>query len=235
MPVEKGDPNFEAPVWSAIRPGVAHADDAPIRQPETARPLHVQQEERNRVVGPGELQAAAGERAGIDLGARRVRDEPPAVEAPGEAAAAARGIDRVRVDVDQIGRAPEERMAKRRVGFEPRGELGLVVGGDQHRLAHANRLEEPADDRAPGAGIGLVLEGGDEAPRRRDGLRVARALPHRDRPLDCRRERREVEVVEQRWQLAWPGGHQRTGAAQRAAGDREELDRQRERARDHAA
>ena len=98
----------EAPVWSAIRPGVAHADDAPIRQPETARPLHVQQEERNRVVGPGELQAAAGERAGIDLGARRVRDEPPAVEASGEAAAAARGIDRVRVDVDQIGRADGE-------------------------------------------------------------------------------------------------------------------------------
>jgi hypothetical protein len=63
----------EALVRLAVRAGIADRGDVAVGEAALSGPLHLEQEELERVVGPRELEPAAGERAGVDLGARVVR------------------------------------------------------------------------------------------------------------------------------------------------------------------
>ena len=225
----------EAPVGAPVGPGVAHADESAVGEAQPPRALHVKQEKPQRVVGPGELEAAAGERPALDLGTRRIGDEAPALEAAGEHRAAASGIERTRLDVDQVRRPAVDRMTEGGVRPEAGGELGLVIGGHEERLAHAHRTKEPADGRAARPRVGFAGERLEERPRGCHRPDVARAFPDRHRALDRGSERCQVEVVEQRRELARADRDGSTGSAQGAGGGRKDERRERERASRHAA
>ncbi|TMA67216.1 MAG: hypothetical protein E6J69_09690 [Deltaproteobacteria bacterium] len=195
----------------------------------------MKQEKPQRVIGPGELEAPAGERPALDLGTRRIGDEPPTLETAGEHRAAASGIERTRVDIDQVRRPAVDRMTEGGVRPEAGGELGLVIGGHEERLAHAHRTKEPADGRAARPRVGFAGERLEERPRGCHRPDVARAFPDRHRALDGGLERGEVEVVEQRRKLVRGDGDEGTGSTPRAAGGREDERRERESANRHAA
>ena len=65
----------EAPVGPSVRSGVSHPHAGAIGETEKAGALDVQQEHVDRIGGPAELQAPAGQRPGLDLGAGRKRPE----------------------------------------------------------------------------------------------------------------------------------------------------------------
>ena len=138
----------------------------------------MQEEQLDRIVGPEQLEAAAGERTRIDLGARRQRST-----ALGEAV---------------------DRMPEASVTGAPRGERRLVVARDEHAAAAARTRSARRWPSSKTVGSGLLqclaqqLEAPGDAPGlgRRVRLRCApgqhRRTPRRPRcaaPRDRRRPR----------------------------------------------
>src|SRR5439155_6120055 len=101
-----------APIRASVRACPAHTEERPIVQPKPPRALHVQYEQGNRVGYPRQLEAAPGERPALDVGARGIGLEAPTLNAAGEAAARARLIERAGLDVEQVRRAPVQRVTE---------------------------------------------------------------------------------------------------------------------------
>src|SRR5919197_3096951 len=186
----------------------------------------MEHEERDRVGDPRQLEAAPGERAALDVGARGIRLEAPALDTAGEAATRACLVERAGLDVDQVRRPGVERMAEGRIAREARGQLGLVVGGQEERLAEADDAEGVRDRRA----TGLRVVGGPEDREQpiacRRGGRVAGAGPGGLRALDRGAQRGEVEVVLERRKLGGDEGARRPRAERGAAGEEDAAERQ---------
>src|SRR5690606_12287516 len=129
---------------------------------EPARTLNLEEEELDRVGGPGDLQAATGERSVGDLGMSVVGDELAGlVEAAQRSAAGALlGWRFGGPGADEIGRKAVDRDIIARAVQAASGDLGLEVAGgeagafpDRDRLELA--LEEPLGLAArPGRGGG---------------------------------------------------------------------------------
>ena len=102
----------------------------------------------------GKLQPLPGERAGLDRGAVEVRFD--AVRgAPREAHLRIHAGGTVRiVDADQIGRAAVERNGEARRARQARGDLRLVIAGDEAARRNPRRPEHRLEEFSRAAAVG---------------------------------------------------------------------------------
>ena len=136
----------------AVLVGVADADVLAVLQAHLPRALDLEEEELHRVAAPrdhrrGEVAAR------VDLRARVVGHQPPAVEASAQAQRPRLGTDGTEVDHHQVGRHAEDREAVRLARRAAAVDDRLVVAGDHpavaafarhHRVGHELGFEEPA-------------------------------------------------------------------------------------------
>ena len=225
----------EAPVGPSVRSGVSHPHAGAIGETEKAGALDVQQEHVDRIGGPAELQAPAGQRPGLDLGAGRKRPEVTVYESADDRPARAPRVEPSGIDAHQIGGARVEGKPVGLVGAQATVELRLVVAGEEERAADAHDAKG-ARHRAP-AGFG-VGHGVEDLEQPAGGVGVGGPRVRRHGALDRVPQRPGVEVLLQRRELSRADADERTARADpqcRTRGEQCAAERQRRARRGHAS
>ena len=144
----------------AVLAVVADTQLAPVGHGKASRALDVQEEQCHRIVGPGDLQALAGERAVVDRGAVVIGQQGASAQPAGDAAALELVGKLPEVDHQHVGGAPVERKAEQGVGCRRRGKQGFVVPGEETlclaRCGRPPRPEPGLEEAAGVAGCGLA-------------------------------------------------------------------------------
>ena len=103
MPRSRSKPP-DRDIVAAVLAGIADPHDAPVGQPDPPRALDLDEEQFDRVGGPGELEALAGERPVLDLGAGEIKHAGAGlVDPPAPAGAVGLGA------ADEVGRNAVDR------------------------------------------------------------------------------------------------------------------------------
>ena len=119
----------DADIFAAVLPGIADPHHSAVGQAQPARALDLEEEEVDRVGGPGDFEAAAGERPVLDLGALVIRDDDPVLEPA--AARRSGGLGGGGVDFDEVGRLAVDRHLIAGLAGARAGDLGLEIAGDE--------------------------------------------------------------------------------------------------------
>ncbi len=136
----------------AVLVRVAHAHALAVGQLHLSRALDVQEEDVDRIVHPCDLASLEQPRIVVDVGARVVRHDAVALDAPAQALVVQVRIERREVDGEQVGRRRVDRVLVARGARAAAVQQRLVVAGD-----HAAR-RVVGIDHAPHVERGLEIE-----------------------------------------------------------------------------